>query len=107
MKLSFKTCRYKVLGYRIEYEGETIYVFDMNVTKIFREKPKNGEVLGAVDTKTGFYPDDIAGTFGVSIEEHKRSMEITEENGLVSMAALTGVKREKPSTQPEDYFPEE
>lgn len=102
-----KTCRYKILGYRIEYEGDIIYVFDMNVTKIFREKLKDGESLGEVDTKVGFYPDDIAGTFGVSIEEHKKAMEITEENGLVSMAALTGVKREKQKTQSEDYLPED
>ena len=28
-------CRYKVLGYRITFEGETIYIFDLTETEIF------------------------------------------------------------------------
>ena len=31
-------CRYKVLGYRITFEGETLYVFDLLVPEIFHER---------------------------------------------------------------------
>lgn len=30
-------CRYKILGYRINFEGETLYVFDLLVPEIFHE----------------------------------------------------------------------
>ena len=30
-------CRYKMLGYRISFEGETLYVFDLLVPEIFHE----------------------------------------------------------------------
>ena len=38
-------CRYKILGYRINFEGETLYVFDLLVPEIFHEgqKRKKGE----------------------------------------------------------------
>lgn len=79
-------CRYKVLGYRITFEGETLYVFDLLVPEIFHERQKRKEETVAeqpadqetkpVDTRKGFYPDDIAGTFGVPVEEHLRESEV-------------------------------
>lgn len=41
-------CRYKMLGYRITFEGETLYVFDLLVPEIFHEgqrRKKNVELL--------------------------------------------------------------
>lgn len=92
-----KKCRYKVLGYQIPFEGKVYYVFDLNVKQIFNEKPKkdeipvdaNGEVQ-AIDTRKGYYPDDIANTFGVPMRQHKRETEITEMDGFVNIAMLTG-----------------
>lgn len=94
-------CRYKVLGYKIDFEGKIYYVFDLNVPQIFNEKPKkgeeqldeNGEVV-EVDTRTGFYPDDIANTFGVPMEQYKKEAEITDMDGFVTVAGFTGVKKE-------------
>ena len=105
-------CRYKILGYRIDFEGETIYVFDFTVPEIFIEKKKGEqsenqseteatnttdntpEITGVenppADTRKGFYADDIAGTFGVPIEEHRQSTEVHEMDGFVSMGMLTG-----------------
>ena len=70
-------CRYKVLGYRITFEGETA------------EQPADQETK-PVDTRKGFYPDDIAGTFGVPVEEHLRESEVRQMDGYVSMGVLTG-----------------
>lgn len=91
-------CRYKILGYRINFEGETLYVFDLLVPEIFHEgqKRKKGESAPQseetkpVNTRTGFYPDDIAGTFGVPVEEHLKESEVKQIDGYVSMSILTG-----------------
>ena len=34
------TCRYKITGHRIEYQGEPLYVFELQEPEIFRERPK-------------------------------------------------------------------
>ena len=96
-----KNCRYKILGYQIEFEGKPLYVFDLTAYKIFREKQKNTEdgeevqVEISADARKGYFPDDIANTFGVPVEEHKRQMEVSELDGLVSFGALTSPQREK------------
>lgn len=87
-------CRYKILGYKIEFEGETYYVFDLIVKETFREKPKKGDVIDeTVDYKKGYYSEDIAGTFGVPVEEHKKQTQVTVENGYINVAMLTGDKK--------------
>lgn len=91
-------CRYKILGYRINFEGETLYVFDLLVPEIFHEgqKRKKGESAPQseetkpVNTRKGFYPDDIAGTFGVPVEKHLKESEVKQIDGYVSMSILTG-----------------
>ena len=91
-------CRYKILGYRINFEGETLYVFDLLVPEFFHEgqKRKKGESAPQseetkpVNTRKGFYPDDIAGTFGVPVEEHLKESEVKQIDGYVSMSILTG-----------------
>ncbi len=92
--------RYKMLGYKIDFEDKPYYVFDLNVPQIFNEKPKkgeeeldeNGEVV-EVDTRTGFYPDDIANTFGVPMAQYKKETEITDMDGYVEIAGMTGVRK--------------
>ena len=91
-------CRYKILGYRINFEGETLYVFDLLVPEIFHERQKRkkgesapqSEETKPVNTRKGFYPDDIAGTFGVPVEEHLKESEVKQIDGYVSMGILTG-----------------
>ena len=95
-----KKCRYKILGYQIEFEKKPLYVFDLNAYKIFKERPKKGEEEDGIEVEVspedrkGYFPDDIANTFGVPIEEHKREMEVTERDGLVSIGVLTSPRRE-------------
>ena len=91
-------CRYKMLGYRISFEGETLYVFDLLVPEIFHEgqKRKNGtdqknaQETKSANTRKGFYPDDIVGTFGVPVEEHLKESEVQQMDGYVSVGMLTG-----------------
>ena len=101
-----KKCRYKVLGYLIPFEGKEYFVFDLKVKKTFNEKPKmgeepldeNGEPI-AVDTRTGYFSGDIANTFGVPMEQHKKETEITEMDGFVNVAMFTGVREKKEDAQ--------
>ena len=91
-------CRYKMLGYRISIEGETLYVFDLLAPEIFHEgqKRKNGtdqknaQETKSANTRKGFYPDDIVGTFGVPVEEHLKESEVQQMDGYVSVGMLTG-----------------
>ena len=95
-----KKCRYKILGYPVPFDGKFYYVFDLKVTQIFNEKPKKGEKAVdesaepiEVDTRTGYFPDDIANTFGVPMEQYKKETAITDMNGFVTIAMLTGAEK--------------
>ena len=103
-----KKCRYKVLGYQVKYDGVIYYVFDLNVKQVFNEKPKkgeepldeNGEPI-PVDTRTGYYSDDIASTFAVPMEQYKRETEVTEMDGFVNIAMLTGARKPEEAAEGE------
>lgn len=81
------------------------YVFDLIVKETFREKPKKGEaVTEPIDTRKGYYSDDIANTFGVPLEEHRKQTLVSENNGYINVAMLTGNQKlveEKQLTLPE------
>lgn len=111
-------CRYKVMGYKIEHDGETLYVFDLLQPEIFVERAKKQKDDEATQQelerlrsqiesdnsipddeavrsgKLGFFPDDIKNTFGLPIEEHKKAHEVIETDGYVTMAALTGNRKQ-------------
>ena len=97
--------RYKILGYRIQFEGDIYYVFDLSVFQWFHEKAKKGEdqeileeETEPVDTRKGYYTEKISGQFGLSVEEDKKLGEVTEKDGFVSMAMLTGIQKEAKDT---------
>lgn len=99
-------CRYKILGYRIQFEGKTLYVFDLNVPEVFLEKKRKKktdddiepsepvtnqvEEQPEVNTRKGYYPEDIANTFGVSVERHREDVVFHRMDGYVSVGMLTG-----------------
>jgi len=126
-------CRYKILGYKIEHDGEYIYVFDLNETEIFNERPKKkkdaaqegssdedfavtsavvageaGSAIGEtsdtdhppagnpptgqssekeagapmIDTRTPSYPAAWKDTFGLPVEEHRKTLDINIVDGF-------------------------
>ena len=99
-----ENCRYKILGYRIQFEGKTLYVFDLMVPEIFHERKSrkkneqasqevaempnedaqnNNAAETEVNTRKGYYPDDVANTFGVPVEQHRADMEIQQMDGYI------------------------
>ena len=85
-------CRYKILGHRITYNGEVLYVFELDFQDIFFEKKKTTRakvVAGQADCDLTpeqveerkreeekmpmkpFYPDDWENSFGVPVDKHK------------------------------------
>lgn len=105
-------CRYKILGYRIEFEGESLYVFDLVAAEVFHERKKkqsdevmpteasaeNKEEVQPVNTRKGYYPDDIAGSFGVPVKQHRQESEVRQMDGYVSVGMLTGLPGQQQNT---------
>lgn len=110
-------CRYKILGYRIQFEGKTLYVFDLNVPEVFLEKKRKkktddieasepvtaqAEEQPEANTRKGYYPDDIANTFGVSVERHREDAVFHRMDGYVSVGMLTGSLDRRGERQKQD-----
>lgn len=104
-------CRYKILGHKITFEDETIYVFDLMETEIFMdikgkrakkdtesqttiENANNIEETASSDTDTEcsaeeikrknripFYPKEWKDSFGLPVEEHRKALEINMLDG--------------------------
>ena len=41
--------------------------------------------------RKGYYPDDIAGTFGMLVEQYRQESELRQMDGFVSVGMLTGM----------------
>lgn len=104
-------CRYKILGHKITFEDETIYVFDLMETEIFLdikgkrakkdtesqttiENANNIEETASSDADTErsaeeikrknripFYPKEWKDSFGLPVEEHRKALEINMLDG--------------------------
>lgn len=104
-------CRYKILGHKITFEDETIYVFDLMETEIFldikgkrakkdtesqstTESANNIEETVSSNTdnersaeeikrknRIPFYPKEWKDSFGLSVEEHRKALEINMLDG--------------------------
>ena len=99
-------CRYKILGHRIDYQGETLYVFELDDAEIFRERPKRTKVelqklreemtleeLEAMKqreakvSRTPFYPGDID-SYGVPVEKHEDRISLQSLEGFSDQQEL-------------------
>lgn len=59
---------------------------------------ENKEEAQPVNTRKGYYPDDIAGSFGVPVEQHRQESEVRQMDGYVSVGMLTGLPGQQQNT---------
>jgi hypothetical protein len=69
--------RYKALGTRCNYQGEQIYVFDLNSTEVFlpQSKSKDGSPAPKPRRK-GFLPEQWQNSFGLPAMEHEDTYQV-------------------------------
>ena len=63
--------RYKALGTRCSYQGEPIYVFDLNSSELFVPATKSADGKPAKTRRGGNFPADWRDSFGVPVSEHE------------------------------------
>ena len=110
-------CRYKILGHKITFEDETIYVFDLMETEIFldikgkrakkdtesqftTEKANSIEetASNSIDNERSveeikrknripFYPKEWKDSFGLPVEEHKKALETNLTDGYIEFSS--------------------
>ena len=108
-------CRYKILGYKITHEDETMYIFDLTETEIFMDtkrkkkvkaepaekneavaaptnqtpEQKAEEVTAKVARKLNripFYPKDWQNSFGLPVAEHKKALKTNLADGYIEFS---------------------
>ncbi len=111
-------CRYKILGHKITYQGETLYVFELEECEIFRERPKRTkaekeeraksmtqEELKEADRRerkesmTPFSPANAEDTFGLPVEQHQKQIQLS------SMEQFQNISATLKQVQPEGSDP--
>ena len=109
-------CRYKILGYKITHEDETMYIFDLTETEIFMdtkrkkkvkaEAAEKNEAVAATTNQTSeqkaeevtakvarklnripFYPKDWQNSFGLPVAEHKKALETNLADGYIEFSS--------------------
>lgn len=94
--------RYKVLGYKINYKGEELFIFDLNDHEVFLEGVRKRAVqaveegkevteIKLVENKTkpkGYLPDEWKNSFGLPPEEHSKALEINDIDDYFSPEEL-------------------
>lgn len=85
--------RYKMLGYKINFEGEDLYIFDLSEPEIFAEgRGRRKAKKDDVPQGDGYSPDNWQTSLGMPVEEHKTALNISMIDGYVSMEAVNGSK---------------
>ena len=60
----------------------------LRASRAYAKKAKENQ---PVNPRKGYYPDDIAGTFGMPVEQHRQESELRQMDGFVSVGMLTGM----------------
>ena len=90
--------RYKLQGTRINYKGESLYVFDLTSTEIFLPAVKDPENPKArAKARPPVYPANWRDSFGVPVDEHESSMQVDLMEGFdfADMGAKTDMLAEE------------
>ncbi|MCD8371572.1 MAG: hypothetical protein LUC94_14850 [Clostridiales bacterium] len=111
-------CRYKVLGYRITFDGETIYIFDLAETEIFLDVkkktkgeaavsdgavvPMSDEQAAAIEqiaaesrklSRQGYMPEQWENSYGLPVEEHGKALQVDIREGYAQFDMFPDKKK--------------
>ena len=75
--------RYKLQGMRINYQGESLYLFDLSSKEAFLPQSRDPET-GKIKRPKPILPSEWLETFGLTVEEHMASTQIDLTEGFVS-----------------------
>lgn len=98
-------CRYKIMGHKINYKGEVLYVFELEECEIFRERPKRTkaereeraksmtpEELKEADnmerraSMIPYSPTDSENTFGTPVDKHINQIQLESMDGFKDLS---------------------
>ena len=105
-------CRYKILGHKITYQDDVIYVFELDETEIVFERKKKtvAQAVGQTEETAltpeqieerkkeeaempmkPFYPDDWDNSFGVPVNQHE-NVKVESTDNYSSMSEIKGAQ---------------
>lgn len=89
--------RYKLLGKLMKSNDEYLFIFDLNNPEIYKPKVKSDGK--SVISRTPTYPSDWQNQFGVTVEEHRKNLQVNIFDGV----AIFGIQdaSKKPSAESE------
>lgn len=89
--------RYKLLGKLMKSNDEYLFIFDLNNPEIYKPKVKSDGK--SVISRTPTYPSDWQNQFGVTVEEHRKNLQVNIFDGV----AVFGIQdsSNKPSAESE------
>lgn len=72
--------RYKLLGKLMKSNDEYLFIFDLNNPEIYKPKVKSDGK--SVISRTPTYPSDWQNQFGVTVEEHRKNLQVNIFDGV-------------------------
>lgn len=91
--------RYKLLGKLIKSNNELLFVFDLNSPEIFVKKVTDDNQ--EITSRTATYPEEWKNQFGLPVEEHQNSLQISIFDGYTVFGVKEQIRRKKQITDNE------
>ena len=76
--------RYKMQGMKICYEGENLYLFDLNAVECFLPQRRDPNT-GKQKSQQAILPEEWQGQFGMMVDEHQASTQVDLKNGFTEL----------------------
>ena len=85
--------RYKLQGMKINYQGESLYLFDLTAKEAYLPQSRDPE-SGELKRPKPILPSEWLETFGLSVEEHTASTKIDLSNGYMEPVESENIPEE-------------
>lgn len=95
--------RYKLQGMRINYQGESLYLFDLSAKEAFLPQTRD-PATRKVKRSEAILSEEMQSGFGLSVDDHAASTQIDLSQGFESsdITAADSVPEPEPETPPQN-----